>query len=231
MVYMPVSERRKEVIRAAIDVIASEGLERTTTRRIAERAGVPLGALHYCFKNKDEVLEGIKDVGTCMLREAFSAVDPSEGLEATIRNDIEALWNWYQENIWLQFALTEMGMRYIRQGAQPSKVYAMWGPWGRDIVQSHLDAAQKHDKRKSKIPIKDIVRFILHRFDGLTLEYAASQDLKACQRQVDLLTEAIVWLALGGSGVGRENGTDRRSRARVVSRRESSRAVKGTAKL
>ena len=44
---------------AAIEVIASEGLARATTRRIAEAADAPLGSLHYCFRSKDELIESV----------------------------------------------------------------------------------------------------------------------------------------------------------------------------
>jgi len=197
--YISADQRRKDIVKAAIDVIASEGLAKTTTRRIAERAGAPLGVLHYCFKDKSEVLQGILDEGTAMIRAAFDHVDPSEGLEATISNDIAALWQWYQDNLELQLALTEMGMARIRRGGPPKKLYAMWDSLGRDVMLQHLKEAEKHDKRKLRIPAQEIVRFILHRFDGLTLEYAASRDRAACQRQIDLLTEAMILLGLGTS--------------------------------
>jgi AcrR family transcriptional regulator len=198
--YIPSDERRQLIVNAAIDVIASEGLAAVTTRRVAEKAGAPLGAMHYCFKNKEELLHLVAEEGARRLRASVTEVDPTLGLEATIRNDIDALWNWYQQNIGLQLALTEMGFARIRRGGSPNEIYAMWGPYGGDLLKEHLQEAQRHDTQKLKLPIPEIVRFILHRFDGLTIEYAASRDRKACQRQVDILAEAMVLLAVPKPG-------------------------------
>lgn len=197
MPYILVEERRQHIIKAAIEVIAEQGLANATTRRIAERAGAPLSALHYCFKNKNELIQVIAAEGAAMLRTFFTDFDATQGIEASIRGDIGALWRWYQENSGLQLALLELGMNRIRRGGPPKEVYGMWGPFGRDMMREHLQAAARHDTRKLKLPVEEIVRFILHRFDGLALEFAASRDVKACQRQVDLLADAIVLLALG----------------------------------
>jgi AcrR family transcriptional regulator len=194
--YILVEERRQHIIKAAIEVVAEEGLAGATTRRIAERAGAPLSALHYCFKNKNELIQVIAAEGAAMLRTFLADVDPTQGLEATLRGDIAAMWRWYQENAGLQLALLELGMNRIRRGGSPKDIYAMWGPYGRDTMREHFQAAARHDTRKLKLPVDEVVRFILHRFDGLILEFAASRDVKACQRQVDLLADAIVLLAL-----------------------------------
>lgn len=196
MVRLAWDERRSRIIDAAIDVIASEGLARLTTRRIAERADAPLGSLHYCFRNKAELLQLIAERGSQKLVASFADVDPDEGVEATIRDSIAALWNWYQENIWLQFALTELGMDRIRKGGDPDEIYAMWGPFGHDLLTEYLERAAKTDPQRLDVPIPEIVRFILHRFDGFTIEYAASKDREACQRQVDLLTKAVIAVTL-----------------------------------
>jgi AcrR family transcriptional regulator len=194
--YILVDDRRQQIVAAAIEVIAEEGLAKATTRRIAERAQAPLSAIHYCFKNKNELVQLIANEGAARLRATFEDFDPTQGSEAAIRYDIATLWKWYKQNAGLQLALLELGMNRIRRGGKPKEIYAMWGPFGRDMMRDHLQQAAKHDSRELLLPIDQIVRFVLHRFDGLILELAASQDLKACQRQVDLLAEAVVLLAI-----------------------------------
>lgn len=220
MPYLSWDERRNQFIDAAIEVIAAEGLARMTTRRIAERAQAPLGALHYCFRNKDELIQLIAERGAQMLVESFANVDPDRGIEATIRDSIAALWDWYQDNIGLQFALTELGMNRIRRGGDPAEIYSMWGPFGHDLLTEHLGRAVKVDTRKLRLPIEEIVRFILHRFDGLTIEYAASQDREACRRQVQILADAIVAVALPKG----ERKTPARKTASARGKRSSARS-------
>ena len=49
-------DRRARILDAALEVIAEHGVYRTTHRRIAARAGVPLGSVTYYFTNLDDVL-------------------------------------------------------------------------------------------------------------------------------------------------------------------------------
>ncbi|WP_141579070.1 TetR/AcrR family transcriptional regulator [Actinomadura sp. WMMA1423] len=196
MAYLPAEERRRSIIDAAVVVIASHGLAGATTRRIAEQAGAPLGALHYCFRNKAELIDVVAERGAVMLREAFDGVDPDLGLEATIRDSVSAYWRWVQTNLGLQLALLELGMWRIRQAAEGESVYSMYDAFGTDLLKRNLELAVKADGAAPAITVEEITRFITHRFDGMILEYAASHDRDACRRQADLLAEALVRLAL-----------------------------------
>ncbi|WP_040841329.1 TetR/AcrR family transcriptional regulator [Nocardia brevicatena] len=196
MAHIALDDRRRQIVDAAVEVMATEGLARTTTRRVAERANAPLGALHYSFRNKEELIHLVMDRGAETLVECFRIVDPDQGMELTIRSCIAAMWNWYQQNIGLQMALTEFGMTRIRRGGDPKEVYAIWGPFGQDLLHDNLRRAAEIEPVPPRVPVDDIARFILHRFDGLTLEYAASLDRDACRRQVDLLAEALIKVAL-----------------------------------
>ena len=49
-------ERRQQIIQATISVMAEEGLEGTTTRRIADKVGVSEPALYKYFSNKKALL-------------------------------------------------------------------------------------------------------------------------------------------------------------------------------
>lgn len=49
-------KRRERIIDATLDLIAEEGLARVSHRKIAARAGVPLGSMTYHFGGMDELL-------------------------------------------------------------------------------------------------------------------------------------------------------------------------------
>src|SRR5271155_1528905 len=51
--------RRKSLLQAAFDVIASSGFEGLRTRAVAERAGVNIATLHYYFPSKQALIEGL----------------------------------------------------------------------------------------------------------------------------------------------------------------------------
>lgn len=50
---------RQTLIDAALAVVSEVGIAKTTTRRIAEAAGLPLGSLHYWFASKEELLDAV----------------------------------------------------------------------------------------------------------------------------------------------------------------------------
>ncbi len=52
-------ERREEILRAAIRVIESVGLDNTTTRAIAQECGYSNGVLSHYFQDKDDILRSI----------------------------------------------------------------------------------------------------------------------------------------------------------------------------
>jgi len=49
-------QRRERILDAAIEVIADHGVQRTTHRRIADAAGVPLGSVTYYFDGLADLL-------------------------------------------------------------------------------------------------------------------------------------------------------------------------------
>jgi AcrR family transcriptional regulator len=200
MAYLSADERRRSIVDAAVEVIASEGLSGATTRKIADRAKAPLGALHYCFRNKDELIDLVAQRGATMLAAAFDDVDPGRGLEAAIRDSVAAYWRWVRQNIGLQLALMELGMWRIRNGGGDANVYRMYDAFGGELIRRNLALAVKADSLTPAIPVDEIARFVIHRFDGMVFEYAASRDDAACQRQSDLLADALVTLALPDAG-------------------------------
>ncbi|MFF5882499.1 TetR/AcrR family transcriptional regulator [Streptomyces sp. NPDC012589] len=49
--------RRERILDATLDLIADEGIARVSHRRIASRAGVPLGSMTYHFEGIDHLLK------------------------------------------------------------------------------------------------------------------------------------------------------------------------------
>ncbi len=70
--------RRREILAAAISVIAAGGADAVTHRRVAAEAGVPLGSLTYYFESREE-----------LIREAFRFyIDEATAFMLEIERDI-----------------------------------------------------------------------------------------------------------------------------------------------
>jgi AcrR family transcriptional regulator len=70
---------RDHILAAALDLAGREGLEALTTRRVAEKAGVNLGLIHYYFESKETLVD--RTIGL-YFGEIDAAVDAAEIGEA-----------------------------------------------------------------------------------------------------------------------------------------------------
>lgn len=68
-------ETREALLRAAVSVVERDGIAAATTRRIADEAGLPLGAVHYWFADKADLLEAVIGV---LLQDVRSGVVDGE---------------------------------------------------------------------------------------------------------------------------------------------------------
>ena len=75
------------ILEAAAQVLLCEGYARSTTNRIAERAGISVGSLYQYFDDKDAIFDGLlKDYFAHLVASvAEDPIDPSLPLEETFR--------------------------------------------------------------------------------------------------------------------------------------------------
>jgi AcrR family transcriptional regulator len=119
-------ERREQLIDAAIEVIAAEGLARATTRAITDRAGLALGAFHYVFDSKDELLEAVMQrivgqidatLGAAAAVHDASAEPPPgapDGLVDVLERFLRGAWAYFESSRTLQLARCELTLHALR---------------------------------------------------------------------------------------------------------------------
>ena len=89
--------RREDILRAAYDVAARQGLEALTLRAVAARADVSHGTVLFHFKRKSELIASLLDrvlYATAVLRipdEIRQVARPSERLHALLRSEMDRL--------------------------------------------------------------------------------------------------------------------------------------------
>jgi len=101
--------RRKQLVAAAIEVIAEVGLARASTVRIAQHAGVSRGVLTYHFRDRadlvEHVVQAVYDLGAEMLVPRMARTStPRESLLAFIAGSVE----FYAAHSTAMAALTEI---------------------------------------------------------------------------------------------------------------------------
>ena len=97
------ARRRARILRSALQLFATRGVEMTSMDELARRAGVSKGLIYTYFKNKDALLRAVIDVGLQSLGElmpedAPSRTDPREGVATMIHSSFASMRS--QKTFW-----------------------------------------------------------------------------------------------------------------------------------
>lgn len=93
----PEEHRRKEILRAAYEVAARQGVEAITVRAVAERAAVSHGTVLFHFNKRDKLIDSLLDTvldATTVLRVSTDIerlTRPAEQLRALLWAEMERL--------------------------------------------------------------------------------------------------------------------------------------------
>ena len=102
-------DRKTEILRSAIELIADEGYGSLSMRALARASGMKLGALQYHFRTWDALLIALVEYIEAEIISAFDASDGSVQ-ESSIRNLIEFMLdehvgtsdNLFSDRLWAQ---------------------------------------------------------------------------------------------------------------------------------
>ena len=170
--------RRAELVDASWRVIAAEGLEAATVRRIAQAAGCTTGLVTHYFESKDDMLvaalrEVHRRAGLRMIRHVGGADIGAVLLEVildALPMDDDRQLEW---KVWLAFwgrAATDERLRQEQQ-----RRYAEW----RGLLGKLIRRARPHDSAADRRTVVDLIAGAI---DGLgiqaTLEPAKFTDAR-----------------------------------------------------
>jgi TetR/AcrR family transcriptional repressor of bet genes len=101
--------RRRDLQRAAFDLLAESGFHGATLEKIAARLGVSRGLVHHYFKDRDELLEAAVRFGNRMISEHLIASvrrcrTPRQRLDAIIEaNFSDAIYITARAQYWVSY--------------------------------------------------------------------------------------------------------------------------------
>jgi AcrR family transcriptional regulator len=159
------AQRRRELVAATWAVVAAEGIEAATVRRIAEEAGCTTGRITHYFADKEEVLvAALRQVHRAAGKRMLAAAGPRSGLEAlravlaeALPLDQERILEW---RVWLAFwgsAATSASLQ-----AEQHQRYREW----RGLLKRVLATAQL----SADIDLDRLVDQIVALVDGFGLQ-------------------------------------------------------------
>lgn len=90
-------ERRRTILRAAINVFASKGYHGCRIADVAREAGVAYGLVYHYFKNKDELLETVFETGwSGFISRVRAAVEAEGTLEQKVHRIVDVAFEAYR---------------------------------------------------------------------------------------------------------------------------------------
>lgn len=75
-------DRRKQILKAAVEVFAERGFHRTRVSDIAKKAGVAYGLIYHYFESKDHVLNSVFEENWSVFLKVIQDLAADEGLRA-----------------------------------------------------------------------------------------------------------------------------------------------------
>lgn len=134
-------ERRERIIGAALDLIAEEGVAGTSHRKVAARAGVPLGSMTYHFTSMDELLREaftrFSGEVVALFGERLGAAATPDEARAAVTSLIHELGKGGQRNLVLTHELYTLAARR----PEFRELTRAWMRSSRDALERHFDPA------------------------------------------------------------------------------------------
>ena len=98
---VPDTSARERILVAAEELFAESGFDATPTSKIAERAGVPKGLVHYYFRRKQDLLVALVD------RLPSESIDPAHiavtgEVKASLKRLLVELARWQESSLLLR---------------------------------------------------------------------------------------------------------------------------------
>ncbi len=91
------AERRKAILRAAVEVFSKKGFQGCRIADVAREAGVAYGLVYHYFKDKDELLGSVFELGwASFLARVTAALAHQDGFEARIRSVVHVAFEAYR---------------------------------------------------------------------------------------------------------------------------------------
>lgn len=92
------AQRRSDFINAAVEVIATYGIDGATTRRIADQAQANLAMLHYCYDSKEDLFADVYEFVAGRYRDVINDSDPHSTLADTARQLLRGVMKCYLDS-------------------------------------------------------------------------------------------------------------------------------------
>lgn len=192
MARIPVAQRRRDFIDAAVEVIATHGIDGATTRRIAEQAQANVAMLHYCYDSKEDLFADVFEFVANRFGEVMEQNDPHTTVLETAQSIMRGLMEAYCDSPSFGATTIELISWARRQhGDRGIAVYDKALEAGLEIMRRV--AAEEGVAAEV---VEDIPYVIGALSDGFAINFLTYGDRAAADAQMDLTATVLEsWLS------------------------------------
>lgn len=198
MAHVSAAERRPQLIRAAVDLMAREGVAAGSTRAIAAELGVAQATVHYTFGTKEDLYRAVlRQLTHDLVRQVEESAPTATGFEETIAALADTLWRTVREQperhqLFIELALFALRTPSLREALEGNQREVT------AVTAKLLTGTAERTGHRLAQPASTIARFFLAGFDGLTVQHLSLPDEDAERACLRALVSSVVALS-GGS--------------------------------
>ncbi|MFI8997383.1 TetR/AcrR family transcriptional regulator [Streptomyces sp. NPDC053542] len=190
---IPAAERRSDFVKAAVEVIATHGIDGATTRRIAEQAQAPLATLHYCYNSKEDLFADVFKFVAGKFRDVIEDSDPHADLTVTARRLLRGAMECYLESA--NFAATALELISWARRQHEERGIGVYNQ-AVDALRSALRGAASDHPLEAET-IDQIAYVIATLADGFALNWLTYGDRSAATEHMEVTVSVLdSWLAV-----------------------------------
>jgi AcrR family transcriptional regulator len=168
--------RRELLVEAAIRVMSRDGVAKATTRSIVAEADMALGAFHYCFRSKAELLENvIATIQAHTLDRALEAFRQGGSVEEQLIAGVRTYWQHvldHPDEHRVTYELTQYAVREPDLADLARKQYDGYLAAFAQVLGTLTETAGV----EWSLPLPVLTRYLVGAVDGLTLLYLNEGD-------------------------------------------------------
>lgn len=195
MARVSAAARRELLIEATIRVMVRDGVAKATTRAIVAEANMPLGAFHYCFRSKEELLERvIETITDHTLDPALEGLRADGSLEERLRAGLGAYWQHvldHPDEHRVTYELTQYALRESGLADVAKRQYQTYLAANTKVLETLAEVSGA----TWSVPVPVLARYVTALIDGLTLLYLNEGDAGTAGAALDLGAEYVAGLA------------------------------------
>ncbi|MER7686678.1 TetR/AcrR family transcriptional regulator [Streptomyces sp. NPDC097610] len=197
---MAASDRRAELLEAAIRVMTRDGVAKATTRAIVNEAGMTLGAFHYCFDSRAQLLERVTETLTeRYVAEVRGLFAPHRDIRDSVLDSLHAFWKGFEANPGehqISYELTQYALRNPGFENIARRQYEIFLA----AFASLLELAADNAGIEWTQPVPILARYVHSVIDGLNMTWLVDRNSDHSQAVLHLLADHLLQYARPSAG-------------------------------